>query len=388
MTRKSVYHFLTALLIIACFCVVENAYSAPAKAECAIQAIEDALGAVERDAEGTIVGVDLAHGRASATDDVLKLAATLPNLKRFRLAGGTISAEAFAALKTQSELEELFLQDLRIRDEEFLPVISALPRLQRLTLRRLSNMTDAGVIPLFRIPTLRQLGLIEMPITGASLRTLEDTMTLAALDVRNCSQLTPGDYKYLLRLPRLVDLRIGGFAVNDQSLEVIADLPNLRGLTIDDSLISANGFGNFVASSRSASTLETLVLNRNMAITDNALLAIGDLPRLRRLILGDAMVTGSFLVQLAEDETKRRPRFNDISLRQTFLNERAIASLTQYPELQRLHITGVAISLEGLETILSLPQLEHLDLGDCSLDEGALRRLRESELPETLRSVR
>ena len=384
-----------ALLVITCFLAVgshsfQNVYGGSAETEydflTAIQAIEGALGAVERDPQGTIIGVDLALERASATDEVLRLATTLPNLRRFRLAGGTVSAEAFATLKAQSELEELFLQDLRVQDEEFLSVMSALPNLRRITLRRLSNLTDEGIIPLFRIPLLRQFNLIEMPITGASLRSLEDTMTLAALDVRNCGQLLPDDYKYLLRLPQLVDLRIGGFAVDDRVLEVITLIPRLRGLTIDGSLISAGKFENFIANSPSAETLETLVLNRNTGLMDNALLEIGNLPRLRRLILGDAMVTGSFLVQLAENE-ETRPKFNDLSLRRTFMNAAAIASLANYPELQSLQITGVVVSLEGLETILSLPLLERLDLSGCSLDEGALRRLQESELPELLRSI-
>jgi len=41
-----------------------------------IQAIEAAFGAVERDPQGIVVGVDLALERASATDEVLKIALT------------------------------------------------------------------------------------------------------------------------------------------------------------------------------------------------------------------------------------------------------------------------------------------------------------------------
>jgi hypothetical protein len=352
-----------------------------------IQAIEAAFGAVERNLQGTVVGVDLALERASATDEVLKLALTLPNLKKFRLAGGTISTEGFAALAIQSDLEELFLQDLMIRDEEFLSVVSVLPKLQRITLRRLPNISDAGIMPLFHYPALRQLALIEMPITGACLRSLGDSGTLAALDVRYCAQLSPDDYKNLSQLPQLVDLKIGGFAVDDQCLEIIALLPNLRGLTIDDSLVSASGFEKFITVSLSSASLETLVLNRNTSFSDETLLVLGNLPRLKRLILGDAMVTGTFLEHLAGDEQKR-PKFNDIALRQTFLTEESIASLKKYPELQNLQISGVALSREGVETLLSLPRLERLDLKDCSLDEDAHRLLQELELSKSLKSLR
>ena len=377
---------LAALLTVSWFDIADCSSPEP-NIQPALQAIEGAFGLVERDTQGTIVGVDLALERASATDEVLKLALALPNLKKFRLAGGTVSAEVFSALTTQPDLEELFLQDLVIRDEEFLPVVSTLSKLGRLTLRRLPNISDESIIPLFCLPALRQLALIEMPITGVSLRSLDDSMTLAALDVRNCAQLVPDDYKNLLRLPQLADLRIGGFAVNDRSLEVIALLPTLRGLTIDDSLVSADGFKKLMENSRSAGTLETLVLNRNSSLSDDTLLAIGNLPQLRRLILNDAMVTCVFLERLAEDEQKR-PKFNELSLRQTFLTGEAIAVLKKYPELQSLQITGIVLSKEKLEMFLSLPRLERLDLIGCSLDEDARRFLQESELPKLLKSLK
>ena len=342
-----------------------------------IQAIEEAFGAVERDADGTVIGVDLALERASATDEVLKLALTLPNLRKFRLAGGTISAETFVGMKTQSDLEELFLQDLSIRDEEFLSVVSVLPKLTRLTLRRMPHVSDTGIIPLFQIPALRQLALIEIPITGVSLQAIGETSTLAVLDVRNCSQLVADDYNHILRLPRLVDLRIGGFAVNDLCLEIVAQLPALRALTLGDSLVSAKGFETFVADSLSAGTLETLVLNRNMALNDEALLVLGNLPRLRRLTLNDAMITGAFLERLAEEEEKR-PKFNDLSLRKTLLHEDRLAVLAQYPELRSLQLSGVALSKSGVEMLRSLAHIERLDLTDCFFDEEAERYWQES----------
>jgi len=358
--------------------------AAPSAVLDVLQAIEGAFGAVEREGR-TIVGVDLALERASATDEVLTLALTLPNLKKFRLAGGSLSANVFVGLKAQEDLEELFLQDLTIADEELLSVLSALPKLRRLTLRRLPHISDAGIVPLFQFPTLRQLALIEMSITGfGALR--EQTM-LTALDVRNCARLVPDDYRTLVRLTTLVDLKIGGFAVDDRCLEAVALLPALKGLTIDDSLVSAKGLAQFVTDSLSADSLETLVLNRNMSFSDEALLALGNLLRLKRLILGDAMVTGGFLARLAEDELVR-PKLGELSLRKTLLTEQAIESLLRYPELRSLQISGTALTVEGAKTLLSLPWLERLDLTDCFLDDDTLRYLQESELPPSLKTFK
>jgi len=397
LSHRFVYFFLSTLLVVSCVVlagcqptqhITESVvHSAEPDILPILQALEDAFGAVERDSLGNIIGVDLAQDRASATDDVLELALTLPNLKKFRLAGGTISTEAFTKLKMQPDLEELFLQDMVIKDEEFILVISALPKLRRLTLRRLPNISDAGIKPLFQFLTLRQLAFIDMPITGFAFQAIEESTPLAALDVRNCAQLIPNDYEHLLRLPQLVDLKIGGFAVNDRCLEIVALLPALKGLTLDDSMISAKGFEKLMTDSRFADSLETLVLNRNMALSDDALLRIGNLPQLKRLILGDAMITGKFLVQLAENE-QLRPKLNDLALRKTLLTEEAIASFKRYPELQSVQITGIALSKREVETLFSLSQLERLDLSDCFFDEEAQRYIRETELPKSLKSFK
>ena len=352
-----------------------------------IQTLESVSGVVARDSHGTIISVDLALERASATDETLRLALALPNLKKIRLAGNMISAEAFVILQTQSGIEELFLQDMSIGDEALFTVVSALPNLKRLTLRRLSNISDAGIIPLFRFPALQQLAFIEMPITGVAVQAIGESTRLVAFDVRNCAQLLPDDYKHLLRLPNLIDLKIGGFAVNDQCLEIVALLPDIQALTIDDSLISSGGFVKFVADSLSANTLETLVLNRNMALSDDALVAIANFPQLRRLILGEAMTTGAFLERLATDEQKR-PKFNDIALRKTFLTEEAVLSLQVYQELQSLQISGSTLSRKGIETLLSFTQLERLDLGGCLFDDDARQFLQELGPLESLQSFR
>ena len=350
-------------------------------------ALEATSGSVERDAQGTIIGIDFVQERASATDETLKLALALPNLKKLRLSGSMISAETFLLLKTQVNIEELFLQDLTIGNEEFISVVTAFPHLRRLTLRRLSNISDAGIIPLFRFSALRQIALIEMPITGTALHAIGEATMLDAFDVRNCDQLVPDDYKHILRLRQLIDLKIGGFTVNDPCLEIVALIPALKALTLDDSLVSAKGFEQFVTDSLSADTLETLVLNRNMALADDALVAVGNFPRLQRLILGEAMTTGTFLTRLADDEQKRPP-FNDLALRKMFLTEEAIASLKRYPELQGVQISGSTLSRQGIETLFSLARLERLDLRGCFFDEDAQRFLRELGAIESLESFR
>ncbi len=341
--------------------------------------IGEAFGSVERDADGNIIGVNLAKERASATDDIVRAALELPKLKRFRLAGGSVQSETLDSLASHESLEELFLQDVPLRDAGLQRIVESLPRLKRLALRRLPNISDTGIATLVGSTALRNLALIEMDVTGKSLETVTAMKRLMALDVRTCGCLAAADYRKLSALGNLIDLKIGGFAVDDAVLDAIAPLGNLSGLTIDDSMVTPEGFDRFLATFASAAKLETLVLNRNTAILDDALIPLRKLARLKRLTVCDMMLTGAFLEKIAGDESTR-PKLERLSLRKTFLSQECAVALQQYPELRALDISGIAATPELVAVLAELPALEELDATDCGLDDesAALLRKRES----------
>ena len=333
------------------------------------------FGTVEHNTEGAIVGVDLARDRASATDEVLQAALSIPNLKRFRFAGGNVTAESLMELVKQRDLEELYLQDIPIRDTDWKPLLDGHPKLARLTLRRLPNLTSNALSALpQRIPVLRNLSLIEMELTGESLAEIAKSETLAALDVRHCGRLIAKDYRCLTSMSKLIDLKIGGFGITDDVLAVIASLRSLQGLTIDDAQITPKGFEQFAVNFASADKLETLVFSRNSALFDDSLVPIKKFPNLKRLTVNGMMITGDFLGRLAEAEVTR-PRLQRISLRKAFLSEEGCAALKKYPELRILDLSGIAITPELFEIVISLDHLEELDVTECKLDEDRLQRL-------------
>jgi hypothetical protein len=338
--------------------------------------IEAAFGTIERNAEGTIIGIDLARDRASATDEVLQAALSIPNLKRFRFVGGNVTATSLDGLKHQRHLEELYLQDVPIRDADWHPLLEGHPQLLRLTLRRLPHLsgTELGTLPR-QIPTLRNLSLIDMELSGKALAEIAKSESIAALDLRNCSRLTAEHYRCLVSMPKLTDLKIGGFGITDDMIAAIAPLRSLRGLTIDDAVITPEGWERFTAAFASADKLETLVFSRNSAIFDDALVAVKKFPNLKRLTVNSMMITGTFLERLAEDETVR-PKLQRLSLRKAFLSEEGCTALKKYPELRTLDLSGVALTPELIEIVTALHRLEELDVTDCGLDENRLQRLK------------
>ena len=338
--------------------------------------IEAAFGTIEHNGEGIIVSIDLARDRASATDDLIRAALSVPSLKRFRLACGNAAAESLAGLTKQREIEDLYLQDIPIHDADWKPLLEEHPKLARLTLRRLPHLSDAelAVLPR-RIPALRNLALIEMELSGEALAEIAKSETLTALDVRNCSHLIAEDYRWLTSMPKLADLKIGGFSITDDVLMTVASCRFLRGLTIDDALITPAGFEKFTENFSSAETLEMFVFNRTSTLFDHSLLSLKKFPNLKRLTVNGMMVTGSFLEYLAEDEATR-PKLQRLSLRKAFVSEAGIAALKKYPELRNLDLSGVALSPELMEIIISLNFLEELDVTGCGLDETSFQRLK------------
>ncbi|MDR3182938.1 MAG: hypothetical protein LBT89_08495 [Planctomycetaceae bacterium] len=332
-------------------------------------AVQAAFGVIQKDSSGKIIGVDLAAERTSADDSVFKKTLQLPNLKSLRVAGGTITAETFVLLKTQTELTDLYLKDLTISDADLTAALTPLKQLKRLTLRRLPNVT---AVP--KLPALRQLSLLEMSCTEKTQASLLENKTLTALDLRGCNGITAEQYLSLKTFDKLVDVKIGGFAVNDETLKIITPLPNLTGLTLDDTVITAEGLAAYIADSPSAKTLQTFVINKG-SLLDDDLLPVKSLQKLTRLTLSDMMITGSILLKLAEDEPQR-PKLKILSLKKTLFTEDDAAGLKRYSELQSLDLSYSNITPPIASIIVTLPNLKTLTLTGCQLDGETLKILK------------
>ncbi|MCL2623910.1 MAG: hypothetical protein FWD31_09625 [Planctomycetaceae bacterium] len=340
-----------------------------------LEIITGAFGGIERDNGGTIVGVDLAQARASVSDEVLNAALTIRGLKKLRVAGSGISRETLVKIADQTKLEELFLQDTVINNDDLAVILAALPQWKRLTLRRCANVTD-DVAESFlarngrreSLHGLRNLALIEMSIGRTTLETLAGLSNITALDLRDCSRLVPEDYALLADMPQLVDLKIGGFGINDAVLKYVAPLPNLTGLTVEDAMISPDGFARMLETAAWKSKLTQLVLSRNSMLFDDGLLPIHHLPKLKRLTVNGMMVTGRFLAPPANDES-RLPPLEALALRKSLLTGEGAMTLRKYRELKSLDLSGVAMTEELVEIIATLDTLETLNLSECRLTD-------------------
>jgi len=345
--------------------------------------IESSFGEVEKNPSGEIIGVNLAKERASVSDNVLREALQIPNLKKLRVAGGAITSETLRQIALQQKLEELYLQDTPIRDDDLAAVLPELSQLQRLTLRGCNNVTDQCADSLLGVPRLKSLALIKMNFTRIGLEKMIKSPTITALDLRQCSQLVSADYSRLAEMTRLTDLKIGGFSVDDSVLDAVAKLPKLAGLAIEDAMISPDGFAKLSANQNWTKNITLLVLARDTMLFDAGLEPLKNFSNLKRLSVNSMMITGEFLSTLAADELKR-PKLETLSLQRSLLTAEGASALKKYRELKSLDLTGVMITLELAEIIASLETLETLNLSECQLDNETIAPIRKMKSLKTL----
>ncbi|MGL4941845.1 MAG: hypothetical protein ACRC46_01480 [Thermoguttaceae bacterium] len=333
----------------------------------AVAAIERAGGKVMRSPKsGRIVGVDLAQGRTSVEDATLTAALSLPNLTTLRVVGGSLSREVLANIASQNSLEELLLTATPTTDSDVAELLARLPRLQRITLRRLTQVTDASAVAIANHGSLRNVALLELPITRASLETLAKSESITALDLRGCPQLTSDDYTAVGAMTRLTQLKIGSPLVDDTVLERLSSLPHLTGLAIEDASITADGLARLLNDESFASRLTSLGLARMWAIDDATLTNLRSAKNLRTLNLRDIAVTGAFLESLSHE------KLETLFLDKAFLRREVFTTLAKFSSLKRLSLMRAHVTRDDVALLATLPQLESLALAECQLTDDTL----------------
>lgn len=349
---------------------VSVAQETPARAElsdpqkAAVELIATAGGEMELDAAGFPVRIDLASDRVFADETLVRAALEFPDLKGLRLALSSVPDATLAELESLANLEELYLQDAAIGDAGLADILSAMPNLRRLTLRRLNGMTDRALDAVVTCAQMEVLALVELNrITGAGLDRLAGCLKLRSLDLRNCGGLSPEDLKRLSAIKGLEEVKFGGPAINDGIAEVIIGLPKVQSVTVEDAEISPAFVDTLASHAATAERVRTLAFARCYGVTDEALHSLGKFSSLETLSLRDIMVTGSFLAGLNHEGSNPLP-LKTLIAANAFLNDEAVASLPDVaPNLVRLDLRGnVGLSEGSTQVFQKLKNLKELTL--------------------------
>ncbi len=330
----------------------------------AVEAIIATGGLVEMDEAGFPTRIDLASERVFADAALVRDALSFPGLKGLRLTLSAVPEELLVELAALTNLEELFLQDATLGDAGLRNIVEAMPELQRLTLRRVNGVTDDSLNAVAACERLEVLALIEMnQVTGAGLDFLAACSKLRSLDLRNCGRLTPGDLGRLSAMKGLVELKLGGPAINDGIAEVIAGLPDVRSITLEDAEISGDFLVGLAADAARAKRIRTLGFARCYGVTDEALQSLPKFPNLESLSLRNIVVTGEFLATLDETGTGPLP-LKTLIVTNAYLDNEAAKHLPEVaPKLVRLDLRGnPGLTEDSRQTFEKLENLKDLKL--------------------------
>lgn len=170
---------------------------------------------------------------------------------------------------------------------------------------------------------------------------------------------------------RIVAVSLKGEDANDDALALVSHLPGLRAVVViadPDSRLTNRGLAPLIA----LPDLELLSLTGGR-ISDPALEFVGQLPKLRTLVL-HADITDAGL-----DLLDGLNQLEQIDLSQTRITDVGAAGLARHPQLRTVILNGTAITNTALETIAQLKTIQNLYLGNTAVDDQAIESLKQME---------
>jgi thiol-disulfide isomerase/thioredoxin len=265
----------------------------------------------------------LSLGNASRiTDAGVDLLVKSPALRKLDLFGTQVTLQGVARLTELSFLEHLDLNTQPGLNDEALAALSRLRHLKRLRLgvsrtqhytemglRELTKLeelellhvygptiTDAALHQIAKLSGLRELFIVDSPMSNTGLVALASLKSLQVLDLRVNRRLTLGGLAVLNSLTNLRALYAMGGIEDDGARLDIGRLSNLTDLILE---VSTRRFRpDDLACLESLTKLRSLQLGGN-AVSDDALAHLRGLTNLYRLRIGGPEVTDAGLVHLA-----------------------------------------------------------------------------------------
>jgi hypothetical protein len=188
------------------------------------------------------------------SDDGLKHLAGLSKLKSVTLSGELLTGRGFDHLTGLSALEELTLYSAKKLSGEGVAHIAKMKNLNSLALRWADALADEHLAQIAKLSALRQL------------------------DIWNCPRVTDKGLAHVATLANLEELSLSKAAVTPEGIAQLARLKKLQEISFGYTTID----GDALTPLSQIVSLEYVDLH-GIDITDNGLLALAKLPRLKRV---------------------------------------------------------------------------------------------------------
>lgn len=302
-----------------------------------LDGIEAMGGKLELDSLGYLIGVELIGDDIDIEDSFLGEILKIPALKKLKISSTRASRETLHGIENQSELEELWLQDTITECEDIRRLAESLPKLKRFRLRRTFNVLDEGFSSVLGMKDLQTLELITVRITGESLAVISGSDSITCLDLRECNDLLASDYRHVLEMDRLQELRVGGVIIGDNVIEIITAHSGLNKVTIAGGLVSREGIVRMFQDENFSGRIEKLEFTKFPNLDDEVFSELKNFPKLDSLVLRSIPVRGNFLEEML-NAPNGPPPIETFYFDNTFIGEDSIPLMKKFPKLKNLSI--------------------------------------------------
>lgn len=199
---------------------------------------------------------------------------------------------------------------------------------------------------------LRNLVLNSNPITARGVAHLTNLKFLESLDLAN-TRCDAAAMKELQKLPSLslLHLRNSPF-IDDKALEVVATLPNIQLLTLDNTKATGKG----IAYLRRMPKLWSLSL-RELGLTDKDIVSLKSFPNLHVVKLAADRVTSAGVKDLAQI-----PRLAELDLEFNPVDDTAVPFLLKATGLKKLNLSASKVTVAGIRKLAALPNLKQINV--------------------------
>ncbi len=347
-----------------------------------VKRIVELKGSIKKAKNGAITSVKLmASADGSFTLDDMKKIGKLYDLTSISLEGAIFNDEYMTQLKDLKKLNSVIINNSDIQDAT-LEMLAKLPDLKTLDLRRNLKLTNDSLEIIPKMPKLENLYIYYNVFTTSGIKKLIKPVLAPALkvvDVRGCPDISNLGAKHLAKIPTLEEVYFRGIIDNDgvdrlsaapklrfiefqdcndintQSVESFKKMPSLKGLRffrckgLDDSSIQGL-----------ASIPFTRLELRDLNLSDQAIFALKGNKTIRELELSELPgVTSAGLTEFLGT-------LSDMDAIHFFtipLDDKGMAVIAEkMPNLKQLTVRAVALTGNGIDSILKLTKLQELDI--------------------------
>lgn len=313
-----------------------------------------------------------AISRLDASDSLLAdrdvpLLQKMQNLSFICLRGTDITDAGLAKLSKLPQLHELDISCTDVTGEG----LSALPSLHTLTAYNMEKLQlESFAKALQKFTQLMCLDTKGVPVTGSVLDALTRAKLLYFLHL-DCSLLKAGDLNKLAACKHLRELHLESLPFPVHEAESLKNLPELNLLSISNGNDLDARFISSIKSLRILDIANTNITGRGLCelsklphltnltckVDEASIGALNQLTRLTSLSVANSRVTEKSLALLA-----RRLPLKRIVLTKTNITDGGLRALSQCKSLEEVEISNTDVSSEGVLALLELPHLKKLSM--------------------------